>query len=183
MRWGNVFALGVIAQFLVLPVSAAPAEAGLPRNPNIRFSDAIDGDAVIGPVRAGMLCLPNGKLKWDDMRIPSDAAASAIIENALIQDGVFSTDVANTNRELRVSVDEIALHLCIPGIAGVGKSKGKGQISLRWIVSGRDNRSPQSFVTKIALTIDGTDPRRSSRLIETALVEGAHAFAAQWKAK
>jgi hypothetical protein len=134
----------------------------------------------IGRLRAGMLCLPKGKLLWRDMAKPTDAVAINILSRRLaalgltiadVPDPLFSEVAPLTKYRVRVTYESLEVKLCIPGL-GISEKhpSGTGRMLVRWETFERSTKTKvaaQSF--EVSISLDGRDARNDSSVIRDAL--------------
>jgi len=172
---------------LLVAAAANPNVApGVPMAIHIDYK--LDPETVIGPVRAGMLCLPNGKLRWRDLRLPGLLDSQALVARALASGGmnVVTRDAGPSKRGgfINLAIETAHLRLCMPGLSGVvGKPRGEGNMRLHWQLSDSDGKPiGGAFISETPLSAAGEDPRRSTGMMERALLQGSDEFARYWRA-
>ena len=147
----------------------------------------------VGSVKAGLLCLPKGKLRWRDVARPGDHALAVRVEDILREGGLnvapqpdplFGDAPPATTYRIRVSVAEVTLRLCVAGdvmlIGKVGRAPAtRGIVTVRWETFdrvARDRISDLSF----AIPVDDrtSDARTASHVIGDAIEASAVRYAA-----
>ena len=165
--------------------SPAVAQQGTPRlSFNIaRLSYPLEARQILGPRRAGFLCLPAGKVRWRDMALP----AVADVEHAVDQAG-WARSLGLTLQQshpvfLLAPADLVVagtlvnaqISMCVPGRnIGIGRRvvTGGGQITLRWDIwqtSSKSLISQKQVVVPIAFA--DMDPRRSHAALAAAIAQ------------
>ena len=185
-----------IAVFFV-PLGAAHGAAGA-QTSNVSYSIAAIEYALtplqqVGSVKAGLMCLPKGKLRWRDVARPSDHALAARIEDILRKAGMtvapqpdplFGDAPPVTTYRIRVSVEEVMLRLCVAGdvllIGKVGRAPStRGTVTVRWETFDRVARDRVGDVRfTIPVNDNDADARSTSRIISDAITESATQYAA-----
>ena len=110
----------------------------------------IPDNAVLGPLRAGLLCLPVGKVRWRDLALPDASTATAHLHRTLAAerlqvetggDPIFAEPPSPTRYRLRVTVPAATLKLCKPGSPiGPQVYKGAGTLTIVWETFDRQAR-------------------------------------------
>lgn len=132
---------------------------------------AVEPGAKVGPVQIGLFCLPNGELRWEDIRLPTDKEARDAIAEAL---GASIPSAAI----VEISLQTVHLKLCVPGAPKVlGKAKANGVARWRWRVETPGNATPyRDYIMDTPFTLRGVDPRTSSALVLASLRQSAQKF-------
>ena len=132
----------------------------------------------IGTLKVGALCLPHGKIRWGDLRVPSEFESRSLIIGSLAENGVITRNAEDLSDAdtpmLSLKIVSANVKLCIPGISDlIGKPKFSGFIHMIWQVKG-----PVAYTAEmdIPLIVSGIDPRNSSSALDQALKEGARRF-------
>ena len=147
----------------------------------------------VGSVKAGLLCLPKGKLRWRDVARPGNHALAVRVEDILRKGGLevapqpdplFGDAPPATTYRVRVSVADVTLRLCVAGdvmlIGKVGRAPAtRGIVTVRWETFdrvARDRISDLSF----AIPVDerDADARTASHVIGDAIAASAMRYAA-----
>lgn len=141
--------MGIEALF-ALVLAAGQAEAPDYSIAYIRFD--IPERAKIGSKRAGLLCFPNGALRWGDVARRGDESLIASASAALAASGLSLADPPSEIFENRAPpsrfritgvVTELSASLCAPGW-GLGQReayKGSGRLRIVWSVHEQATRS------------------------------------------
>jgi len=179
----------MITYVVVLGLAAAPAVVVAPDDYSIAaLKFEIPKDAVLGPLRAGLLCLPAGRTRWKDVALPENATAVASLnrtlaaENLAVEtagDPIFAEPPPPTRYRLRVTVVSATLRLCKPGSpVGPQTYKGAGTLTVVWETFDRHVRS--SVVSNqftVPLVIEKSDPKRDADAVLEALAQSARLYA------
>ena len=148
----------------------------------------------VGNVKAGLMCLPKGKLRWRDVARPSDNALAGRVEDVLRKGGLavapqpdplFGDAPPATTYRIRVSVEEVILRLCVAGdvmfVGKVGRAPTtRGVVTVRWETFDRVARNRVSDV-RFAIPVDerDADARTASHVISDAIEASAVRYAAE----
>lgn len=143
----------------------------------------------IGKIKAGLLCLPKGTLRWRDVAREADARTISRLSEtlrtsgmsvALPPDVLFSDVAPSTKHRLKIVVEAMTLKLCVAGSSLIEQTpSGSGVVAVRWETYDRERRvleDTQRFETPLRL--DGRDPRGSVAVLADALASGAVRYAA-----
>lgn len=154
------------------------------------IDSAIPAEAVVGPLRSGLACLPAGKLRWNDIargreraliktgqRVLADAGLGA----APAPDGPFQSELKPERGRYHVAltVRQFVLKLCVAW-KGLGvKPKGKGAVTIGIAVldTASNVRLPDREMV-IDLDLRGRDPRRDESVLSDAIAEAMRRFVA-----
>jgi hypothetical protein len=178
----SIHAVPVVhGQAAVSLASVDPSIAGQVSSPVI-VSDIrvnIDPTIKIGSVRSGIVCAPNGVLKWHQIAMPRDEQIREAIVARLsaagraVQpggDGANASAAAKT--VVRLSIDGAAMSLCTAWM-GLGKApKAKGTIKLTWHVK-PPSSAERSLISEEKLVFDHRDPRVDATVILDAIAASA----------
>ena len=143
----------------------------------------------IGALRAGLICLPKGKLRWRDVARPTDgditralsvAAAAKGLPVAMPPNPLFSDAPPATTYRIKVVFEEVELRLCVAGSSLMKQTpSGRGRALIRWETYDRIKRTMVATnVFDVPLLIDGRDPRGSATVLADAMRESATRYAA-----
>ena len=148
----------------------------------------------VGSVKAGLMCLPKGKLRWRDVARPSDHALAGRVEDLLRKGGLavapqpdplFGDAPPATTYRIRVSVEDVMLRLCVAGdvmfVGKVGRAPTtRGFVTVRWETFDRVARNRVSDV-RFAIPVDerDADARTASHVISDAIEASAVRYAAE----
>ncbi len=143
----------------------------------------------VGKIKAGLLCLPKGTLRWRDVAREADARTISRLSEtlrtsgmsvALPPDVLFSDVAPATKHRLKIIVEAMTLRLCVAGSSLMKQTpSGSGVLAVRWETYDRERRvlvDTRRFETPLRL--DGRDPRGSVAVLADALVSGAVRYAA-----
>lgn len=143
----------------------------------------------VGKLRAGMLCLPKGKLRWRDVARPDenvlarrlgDVLRTEAMSVARPPDRLFGDPEPITKYRIRIVIEGLAIRLCVPGL-GIGEKapSGEGTLSVRWETWDRAARTRAALVRfEVPLAIERRDARTASNIVSDAVVESAIRYAA-----
>lgn len=146
----------------------------------------------VGSVKAGLLCLPKGTLRWRDVARPGDDVLMRQLGSALVKGGLsvaarpdplFADAAPLTQYRIKVVVERVKLRLCVAGL-GIGEKQpsGEGNLTVRWETYDRVARTQvDSVAFDLPMTVDGRDARGQSGVIGDALVESAVRYAVRRK--
>lgn len=142
----------------------------------------------VGSVKAGLLCLPKGRLRWRDVARPADVTLMRLVTAVLEANGlsvasppdpVFGDPPPMTRYRVRVVVTAMTMRLCVAGL-GIGEKKpsGEGTLSIRWDTFDRAARTLiDRQVFDVPIIAQGRDPRTSVAPFGEALSVGAARYA------
>jgi hypothetical protein len=146
----------------------------------------------VGTVKAGLLCLPKGKLRWRDVARPEDEVLRRRLIDVVGKNGILVAPPANTlfgdpepatTYRIRVVVADAKLKLCVAGdvllLGKVGRAPHTvGTITVRWETYDRVARQMTDTVSyDIPVDDAAADARTASHVISDALVESARRYA------
>ena len=142
----------------------------------------------VGKVKAGLLCLPKGTLRWRDIARPEDRVLLNRLTDTLAQheiatapppDALFGDAAPQTTYRIKIIVEELRLTLCVAGF-GIGKKPaGTGLVRVRWERYDRVARTrTDSTEYEIPIDADGRDARNTPAVLTDALLESARRYAA-----
>ncbi len=143
----------------------------------------MDDEQKVGPLKVGVLCLPNGSLRWGEVKLPSESEVRADIAARLEKAGTSLRVVAQSATEtrgdvaqLRVAVESATFHLCMPGMQMLaGKPKLRGTVKIRWEMTEKGVAPAHVYSSTIAVD-ESSDPRRSATPLLHAFAESAEQF-------
>ena len=173
---------------LALALFSCPAFAAPPARVYVveRLGDSIGADDSIGPKRAGLMCLPNGHIRWRDLMPGERADRRDIVEDALEDAGlpIVSGAPSATRRQFRVRglVTEASASLCARQqlIGDKAALSGTAHVTIEWRVEDvADPVSSRRHVSTITRSIAGKDAASAST-IGRALVSEAARDLAGW---
>lgn len=121
----------------------------------------IPPEQSVGSLKQGLVCLPAGKIRAFQIRMP----ASDALEKELRWQPIGLTD-----RKLKGEVRKLNLSLCTSwkGIAST-KPKGKMSLEILWSVRGLGNEDV-TCISSANISFDGDDPRVSDRPMIAAII-------------
>jgi hypothetical protein len=155
-------------------VSTAPVFASV-RNDNFApITYLYDDSEVIGQIKIGFLCFPNGSLRLRDLKLPRDGQ---LAEKALATYSSMSV-LSGQNYQFQGKVESMALSICVAGLnLGEKKPKGKGKIAITWTQSvALSGEVVRSSMISSEFEINNHDPRRDALALEQALLENFSIF-------
>lgn len=153
---------------------------------NVRISEVrylIDDERKVGPLKVGVLCLPNGSLRWGEVKLPSESEVRDVV-GARLEQGAIRINLMTSSAkvaqgpvsDLRIVVEDATFRLCMPGIQMLaGKPKLRGTVKIRWEMAGEGIHPPSAFSSTVAVD-EPLDPRRSAMPLLHALAESAEQF-------
>jgi hypothetical protein len=192
----------------ILGVAAASpgAQAAAPAGPSDYSIAAVEYAIApfdqVGKLRAGILCLPKGKLRWRDVARPEEDVLARRLGDALRAeamtvapppDRLFGDAEPMTKFRVRVVIERLAIRLCVPGL-GIGEKSpsGEGTLTVRWETWDRGGRGRgrggggegsaregSALVrVEVPVAIERRDARTASSIVSDAVVESAIRYAA-----
>jgi len=145
----------------------------------------------IGAAKAGMLCLPAGSVRWNDLAKPDRDALVERLETSFgaaglpfdqKNDPIFA-DASSARYRLRLIIESVKLSLCTGGFGSFHlKPKGSGTATIRWEIFDRESQTridSRSYETEIALL--GRDPRADPEPLSAAIEASSAQFGAYLK--
>ncbi len=161
---------------------------GVTREQSFSFSVAqisypLNQSYVLGPRRAGFLCLPAGNVRWRDMALPAIADVEQIVDQAgwarsrglTLQHNHPIFLLAPADLVVAGTLINAQISMCVPGQnIGIGRRlvNGGGKITLRWDIWQTSSKSliAQKQVVVPVVFTEG-DPRRSHTALATAIAQ------------
>jgi hypothetical protein len=146
----------------------------------------------VGKVRAGLLCLPKGILRWRDVARPEQSALVARVESALGAGGLsvapqpdplYGDPLPLTRYRIRVRIETVSLRICTAGdvliIGKVGRAPyTQGMIQVRWETFDRSARQRIDTATyAIPVSDHAADARTASHVLSNAIEASAGQYA------
>jgi hypothetical protein len=146
----------------------------------------------VGSVKAGLLCLPKGKLRWRDVARPGDHSLVERVEDVLRKSGLrvapqpdplFGDAPPATTYRIKATVIDVALRLCVAGdvllIGKVGRPPAThGIITVRWETYDRVARTRIDTADYVIDVDDrGGDARTASHVLSNAIEASAARYA------
>lgn len=150
--------------------TARPAPPPLPPAKLIATVDAAPRDRA-GKRRAGMLCLPNGKLRVRDF-VPSDGDLQLVADRALKYFGPKAAPLIADGVVFEIRLKSINANLCAHswGVFGLGDRKdlsGKATFTFAWTLT-RPQR-PREATSDVLLDLHGDDAATPVEIMEMAV--------------
>jgi hypothetical protein len=139
----------------------APAADG-PVYAITRVSSSLTDDDLVGSKRAGLVCLPNGAIRWRDVGTGGSMDQREVVQDALEDTGLAVTPLGFSSNgsaahpvlHLRATVKAAAFRLCAKHYLGDARAlSGDAALELEWRVEALDG-SEVSHVSKISRHID-----------------------------
>jgi hypothetical protein len=141
----------------------------------------------VGSVKAGLLCLPKGKLRWRDVARPGDHALVVRVEDVLRKGGLrvapqpdplFGDAPPATTYRIKAVVTDVALKLCVAGLGIGNRPHSQGHVTVRWETY---DRLARTRIDKADYVIhvddrDG-DARTASHVLSNAIEASAARYA------
>jgi hypothetical protein len=145
----------------------------------------------VGSIKAGLLCLPKGKLRWRDVARPGDHALVGRVEDVLRQGGLtvapqpdplFGDAPPATTYRIKATVTDVALKLCVAGdvllIGKVGRPPAThGTVTVRWETY---DRLARARISKADYVIEVDDRNGDARTASHVLSNAIEASAARY---
>jgi hypothetical protein len=188
-RFASASALAILLSMTAVPDVQATAVASSANNPaeggqaspSLIVSDIrvnIAGTTKIGSLRSGLICTPNGDLRWHQIAMPRDeqireaVAARLSAAGRPVQVRGDSAGTSGAKTIVRLSIDDAAMSLCTAWM-GMGKApKAKGTIKLTWHVK-TPATAERSVAFEEKLVFGHRDPRVDPTVILDAIAVSA----------
>ena len=169
-------------------ILVASPGAGSPRYAVVAIRDDIAVGTIVGPLKAGLLCLPAGQVRWDQIARPSEAALIKRAERTLSGGAAANPDPfapsADSSESAKygvvITIRTARLKLCVAGL-GIGERKpgGGGQIeatvATQYMAS--KQRLPDRIFT-VPIHLDGRDPRKDPSVYADIVADIARQYLA-----
>lgn len=154
--------LPLLACLMTFPSAGLALAKTSPPSALTRLGYSFAPETALGPRKAGLMCLPNGKVRWGDLGPVGPNELQDMLARQLRNLGIIivSADIAPTSGGDRVSAQIDSLH--INGCArkwGLGKQRalsGTGTIGVSWTISSGEVSSVNRFHTESAFAFDQT---------------------------
>lgn len=162
------------AALLILAFFAGPAWANTPvvhEQATIAGSIEMDLEKPVGPIRAGLICLPKGRARGHDF-VSGDTEFSAILQDELSDSEEYRGKVAQYGRDgITIELRNIEVSLCARhwGVFGTGDTKsfdGRAQFLFR---SYPRNSIGKQLETAVALELQRDSPMGARAIFRTAI--------------
>lgn len=127
-----------------------------------RVGSALTDDDLVGSKRAGLMCLPNGAIRWGDVGTGGSMDQREVVQDALEDAGLAMTPLGSFGGgtaghpalHLRATVRAAAFRLCAKHYVGDARAlSGDAALELEWRVEGLDG-SEASHVSQVSRHID-----------------------------
>lgn len=190
-RASGFYGLSLVAAFAVPPAVAAEPDYSIAA---IEYAPAPLQE--VGSVKAGLICLPKGKLRWRDVARPAEHALTERVEKVLREGGLnvaaqpdplYGDAPPATSHRIRVTVETVKLRLCVAGdVMFVGKvgrpPTTQGVVTVRWETFDRVARERVGDV-RFDVPVDArdADARSASHVLSDAIEASAARFVATRK--
>lgn len=140
-------------------------------------------NAGVGARRAGLMCLPQGAVRWRELSARDDRWSIALIEDALAQEGLAvdrSARAAASKILVRGELRRVMLHVCARhwGLGDPSSLDGDGALQIEWRVLD-DAGSFHAHMSSVSRHVDRHQPTTATDLYEMLLVDAA-ADLARW---
>lgn len=180
--------MGLAASLFGLLLSVSPVAAQERAGPRyVRISKIryrIDEERKVGSVKVGVLCLPNGSLRWREVKLPGADEVREVIAARLKEAGtpisLVDGPAGRSDNEaayLEVAIENATFRLCMPGMQMLtGKPKLHGVMAMQWKLSGSGLSDVSVISTTVAIDL-AVDPRRTALPILHAFADSAEEFA------
>ncbi|HEX4694173.1 hypothetical protein [Sphingomonas sp.] len=157
----------------------------------IGVRDEVPEGMIVGPLKAGFLCLPAGRLRWDQIARPAEAKLIARAQNIISGNsdvGPVAPDPferpadrgASATYRVVIMIRTARLKLCVAGL-GIGERKPAGQGAVEAVVATEEaagkRRLPDRVVT-VDIHLNGRDPRRDASVYADIVADIARQYAA-----
>jgi hypothetical protein len=169
----------------------ATASAALPDYSIAAIDYAPTPLQIVGSVKAGLICLPKGKLRWRDVARPGDHALLERVEKMLRGGGLdvapqpdplYGDAPPATLYRIRVNVEAVKLRLCVAGdvmfVGRVGRPPTtQGIVTVRWETFDRAARQRVGDV-RFNMPVDyrNADARTASHVLSDAIEASASLY-------
>lgn len=149
-----------------------------------RIGDRIAPDTEIGKKRAGLACLPNGRVRWSDIGSAGASDRRELVQDALEDAGLPITTLSGgtpLKRQIRLRgiVTDAAVDLCAKNMLGRPTAlSGTARLVMEWRGENGDDL-PLRHISTIERKFEG--PKAASLgTIGRTLIEEATRDLAQW---
>jgi len=176
-------AIGLIA----LPAGAL-ARAPDPAAPRPAYSVTMihapyAANAGVGARRAGLMCLPQGAVRWRELSARDDRWSIALIEDALAQEGLVVDRAARAKASsvlVRGALRRVVLRVCARhwGLGDPFSLDGDGALEMEWRVLDAEGL-PHAHVSSVSRHVDRHQATTAADLYEMLLGDAA-ADLARW---
>jgi hypothetical protein len=151
----------------------------------VRVGSALAGEDRIGAKRAGLMCLPNGVLRWGDVATGGAMDQREVVQDALEDAGLPVTPLGTTDRasgrpalRLRASIRAAGFNLCARHYLGDARAySGDVALEIEWRVESTDG-SEVPHISNVSRHIDeshaGSIGSIYKHLLDDAAVDAAH---------
>lgn len=159
-------------QFILLPVETV-----------------LQKDTVLGSKKAGLLCMPNGKVRWGDVS-PDDAALTDLFARNLRNAGLKvslsqEADKVDGIPGLKVTLTDFKVSACARrwGFGDRGTMTGQGTVAISWSQRVKNNKNPEGSTFETVETFQ-IDPRQdpNATILSEAIKASAQAAVAYFNA-
>ncbi|WP_174273783.1 hypothetical protein [Sphingomonas bacterium] len=174
---------------LAILLAATSAPAAPPPAPVYvvdRMRDLISPDEVVGTRRAGLMCLPNGTIRWKDIPQGDALDRREIIQDVLEDEGQHVASLGGTvaaRRQVRIRgvVRAAAFRLCARQWLGDrGALSGDAHLEMEWRAENGDGADPGlRHVSTIDRHFDGKQAASLGTLFR-AMLEASARDLVQW---
>jgi hypothetical protein len=167
--------------FLLLPVAGAISATQQGANYSVAaLSHDFVADTPVGPKKAGLACLPNGKVRWGDLDPGANADLRARLANKLRSAGLRIDAPNGAGRVLHVRILALRVSACAKkfGLGRPGSLSGKGTIDIEWTVEGTSVSQSSSFMTHADFTFTPSGDNHVT-IIDAAFEKSARMVAPQ----
>lgn len=176
---------GLWTALMLAAPGAGPGDYAL-----IGVRDDVPAGMVVGALKAGFLCLPAGRLRWDQIARPPEAtlltrAQTIISGNADAGAGPpdpFDRPAdrgSSAKYRVVIMIRTARLKLCVAGL-GIGERKPAGQGAVEAVIATQEaagkRRLPDRVVT-VDIHLNGRDPRRDSSVYADIVADIARQYA------
>ena len=177
--------LGLWTALLLAAPGAEPNDYAV-----IAVRDDIPAGTIVGPLKAGFLCLAAGRLRWDQIARPSQDLLIARAQREISADADTDAPVpdpfergaergASAQYRVIVVIRAARLKLCAAGL-GIGERKPAGEGTVDAVVETQRTadkaRLPDRDIT-VPIHLDGRDPRRDASVYADIVADIARQYA------
>lgn len=178
------------ALLLTLPVQAPSAPQAAAVYAVARIGSGISDDEIVGQKRAGLMCLPNGSIRWSDVTVGTSMDQREIVQDVLEDEGVAVTPLgefvasnsAGRVLRLRGSVRSASFSLCARhwGTGDARALSGDTRLEIEWRAESRDDAAvEQRHVSTVTRRADGAHAAPLGAIYRALLKDAARDLA-QW---
>ena len=144
----------ILATFVLSLSQHAAARDEIAQDDDLAIVFNVKPNDVIGRVKSGLLCGPNGTLRWRDLVRPDDLE----LRERLISQMPARSGSARSRQRVTMSIDQLVLNICLPWQRILGRqAKANGKLIVSWLIEGEINN--QRIVDVFEIAGNWRDPR------------------------